>query len=221
MVDELLSDSEREEALREWWRDNWRWIIGGVVVGVGLLIGWHYFRLYREQRAEDAGQQYAEVQSAAASGDAAKAQTALDTLARDFDSSVYTQQARLLVARMQFEAGKYSEAEALLRTVADKSRDEELGAIAQLRLARLLIQQGKHDDAVKLLEPLTAGGFGAQAREIRGDALFAKGDSEGARAEYAAALANQDGQVDRTLVELKLQDVGGTTPPSAQTPGQP
>ncbi len=92
--------------------------------------------------------------------------------------------------------------------------------IAQLRLARLLIQQGKPDDAFKALESLTSGGFAAQAREIRGDALFAKGDAEGARAEYAAALASVDAQIDRTLIELKLQDVGGVAPPSAKQ-GQP
>ena len=108
-----------------------------------------------------------------------------------------------------------AEAETLLRDVSDKSQDKELADIALLRRARLMIQQGRNDDAVKLLEPLTEGGFGAQAREIRGDALFAKGDSEGARAEYAAALASSDAQLDRQMVELKLQDVGGVAPAAA------
>ena len=122
--------------------------------------------------------------------------------------------------RGHVDKGRYPEAEALLRTVATESKDKELGEIAQLRLARLLIQQGKHDDAVKLLEPLTSGGFASQAREIRGDALFAKGDTEGARAEYAAALTDVKAQIDRATVELKLQDVGGVAP-SASKQGQP
>jgi predicted negative regulator of RcsB-dependent stress response len=40
-----------------------------------------------------------------------------------------------------------------------------------------------------LLNVEKAGAFAAQVREIRGDALVAKGDAQGARAEYAAALA--------------------------------
>lgn len=219
MADENLSDNEREELLRQWWRDNWAWIVGGVVLGVGLLIGWNYWGSHKQRQAESAGQLYSDIEAAVAAGDAAKAQEKLAVLIGDFDSSAYAQQGRLLVAKTHVEAAKFAEAEALLRTVADKSKDEELAAIAKLRLARLMIQDGKHDEAVKLLEPLTAGGFGAQAREIRGDALFAKGDSEGARAEYAAALAETDAQIDRQIVELKLQDVGGVVPASGAGQG--
>jgi predicted negative regulator of RcsB-dependent stress response len=215
MVDELLSDEEREEALLEWWRENWRWIISGIVLGVAMLVGWHYWSGYRQHQAEAAGALYQQVETAANANDIATAQASLDQLAADHDKSPYAQQARLLVARLDVEAGKMAEAETLLRDVADKSQDKELADIALLRRARLMIQQGRNDDAVKLLEPLTEGGFGAQAREIRGDALFAKGDSEGARAEYAAALASSDAQLDRQMVELKLQDVGGVAPAAA------
>lgn len=218
-MDELLSDNEREEALRQWWRDNWAWIVGGVVLGVGLLVGWNYWGSHRQRQAESAGQLYSDIEAAVAAGDAAKAQEKLTVLIGDFDSSEYAHQGRLLVAKTHVEAAKFAEAEALLRTVADKSKDEELAAVAKLRLARLLIQEGKHDDALKLLEPLTTGGFSAQAREIRGDALFAKGDSEGARAEYAAALAETGAQIDRQIVELKLQDVGGVVPASGAVQG--
>lgn len=209
-MDELLSDREREEALREWWRDNWAWIIGGVVLGIGVLVGWHYLGVHRQAQAETAGQLYRDIEAAVGAGDTAKAQEKLTALVGDFDTSAYAQQGRLMLAKAHVDAGKTTDAESLLREVQQKAKDEQLQDIATLRLARLLIQQGKYDDAVKLLEPLTAGGFGAQAREVRGDALFAKGDAEGARAEYAAALANADAQIDRQFVELKLQDVGGT-----------
>lgn len=220
MADEYLSDSEREEALREWWRDNWRWIVSGIVLGVGMLVGWHYWGKYREQRADQAAQIYTDMQAALVNRDVGRASELLNGLTTGFDSTAYAQQGRLLLAKVHVGEGKFADAEPLLRAVVEKSKDKELVQIAQLRLARLLIQEGKHDDALQLLEPLTAGAFGAQAREIRGDALFAKGDAEGARAEYAAALANVDAQLDRSLVELKLQDVGGVAAPAASQ-GQP
>ncbi|HWK74081.1 MAG TPA: tetratricopeptide repeat protein [Povalibacter sp.] len=219
MVDELLSDDEREEALLQWWRENWRWILAGIVVGIGMLVGWRYWQGYRVQRAEHAAQLYNEAQTALNGNDLGKAEAALKQLQTSFDSTAYTQQAQLLLAKAQVEAGEFAKAEPLLRSVADKSKDKELADIAQLRLARLLVQQGKHDEAVQLLQPLTTGGFGAQAHEIRGDALVAKGDAQGARAEYAAALAATDAQLDRALVELKLQDVGGSAP-AANSQGQ-
>ena len=76
-----------------------------------------------------------------------------------------------------------------------------------------MIQTGKHDEALQALNVEKAGAFSAQAHEIRGDALVAKGDAQGARAEYAAALEpDAKGQIDRPTVELKLRDVGGEVP---------
>lgn len=222
MADEYLSDNEREEALREWWRDNWSWILGGVVLGVALLVGWRYWQTHRIQRAEHAAAVYRDIQTALNARDVTKAQELLNGLVTKSESGAYTQQARLLLAKVQVEAGKFDDAGPLLRAVADTSRDRELAGIAQLRLARLLVQEGKHEDALQLLGPLTSGAFGAQAREIRGDALFAKGDAEGARAEYAAALTDTQAQLDRATVELKLQDVGGVAAATQiQAPEQP
>jgi hypothetical protein len=57
--------------------------------------------------------------------------------------------------------------------------------------------------------------------EIRGDALVAKGDAQGARAEYAAALEpDAKGQIDRPTVELKLRDVGGESLPRRRSQRQ-
>jgi predicted negative regulator of RcsB-dependent stress response len=126
----------------------------------------------------------------------------------------------------------------LLRSVADETKHEELAWVARMRSARVLIQQGKHDDALQLLDVEKAGAFAAQIREIRGDAQVAKGNPTAARAEYAAALAeNIDGaadrMIDRNVLEMKLQDVGGdkaastadgaateSTPPASEKPSE-
>lgn len=214
MVDDYLSDREQEEALRHWWRENWKWIIGGVVLGLALLGGWRYWQSYQVQRAQVAHRQYEEFQQALAQSDPAQAEQLLQQLAGEHDASPYTQHARLLLAKAHVEDGKLDEAIALLRAVIAQSKDAELVQVARLRAARVLIQQGKHDDALQLLKVASAGAFAAQLREIRGDALYAKGDEQGARAEYAAALAaaagaSGQGQIDRRLLELKMQQVGG------------
>jgi predicted negative regulator of RcsB-dependent stress response len=210
MADDYLSDREQEEALRNWWRENWPWIVGGVVLGLALLGGWRYWNAYQEQQAADAAGMYQHVRTALEKNDIPAATTALTSLSAKFDKSAYAQQGRLLIAKAEVEAGKYDDALALLRAVVSSSKDKELADIAQLRVARILLQQGKHDDALNQLKPDTLGVFSAPAREIRGDALVAKGDAEGARAEYAAALTGDNSAIDRTLVELKLQEVGGT-----------
>jgi predicted negative regulator of RcsB-dependent stress response len=215
MVDDYLSDREQEEALRVWWRDNWRWILAGIVLGLALLFGWFRWKEYREDRGIAAGTQYEAVRVAAEGRKLEDAEKALVQLTAEHDSTPYAQQARLLVAKLQVDAGKFDEAAASLREVSDKSKDSELAAVAKIRLARVLIQQGKHDEAIGLLNVDELGAFAAVAREIRGDANVAKGDESAARAEYAAALAADDAQIDRTMLELKLQEVGGSTAASS------
>ena len=221
MVEDYLSDREQEEALRSWWKENWRWIVGGVALGLALLGGWNYWQSYRDKRAAAAAQIYSEIDTALKDRNIEKAGTLLKGLTADFDSSAYAQEARLLLAKADVDSGKYDDAAKLLREVADKSKDKEMAQIARLRLARVLVQQAKYDEAVKSLESQTSGAYAGQAREIRGDALSAKGDKEGARAEYAAALAGDDAQSDRTLLELKLQEAGGVVAAkeSLQIPG--
>jgi predicted negative regulator of RcsB-dependent stress response len=222
MVEDYLSDREQEEALRNWWRENWRWILGGIALGVALLFGWFRWQDYRVDRSIEAAKQYEELKAAVEARDADKAAKELGDLTSEHDHSPYAQQARLLVAKMHVDAAKYDEALPLLRAVTEKSEDEELASLAKLRAARILIQQGKHDEAIASLKADDLGVFAAQAHEIRGDANFAKGDEVAARAEYAAALAAaDDAQIDRNVLELKLQDVGGSPPePAAKAGGQ-
>ncbi|MFC4312938.1 YfgM family protein [Steroidobacter flavus] len=224
MVEDYLTDRDQEEALRTWWRENWSWILGGIVLGLALLGGWQYWKVHTAGQAAEAAKLYDEFHGAIDKKDLDAANRTLATLVADHKKSPYTQQSRLLLAKKHVEDGKYDEALPLLKAVADESADAELAWVARLRVARLLLQQGKHDEVLSLLDPEKAGAFGPQVREIRGDAQVAKGNLEGARAEYAAALTanidpSADRSIDRTLLEMKLQDVGGDK--KAATPASP
>jgi predicted negative regulator of RcsB-dependent stress response len=214
MVEEYLTDRDQEEALRNWWRGNWTWILGGIVLGLVLLGGWQYWKVRTANTATAAAKLYEDFRGALERNELDAANRSLGTLAADHAKSPYTQQGRLLLAKKHVDEGKFDEAVPLLQSVANESSDAELAWVARLRVARLLIQQGKHDEALNLLDPEKAGAFAAQVREIRGDAQVAKGNPDAARAEYAAALTaniggGADRMIDRSLLEMKLQDVGG------------
>ena len=52
---------------------------------------------------------------------------------------------------------------------------------------------------------------------MRGDLLLAKGDRDGALREYLAARQGEnDGRVDTEMLDLKIRDLGGTPPASAE-----
>lgn len=215
MVEDYLSDREQEEALRQWWSENWRWILAGIALGAAILAGYWYWQGYKTQRAEGAAKVFHDFQSALTGNKADEADKLLKQLVDSHGSSPYTEQARLATAKARVTAGKFDEAKTLLDAVASNAKDSELAELARLRAARLSIQLGKPDDALASIKSDSGGVFAALAHEVRGDALFAKGDVNGARGEYSAALLGGDREIDRALLELKLQDVGGAAQAAA------
>jgi predicted negative regulator of RcsB-dependent stress response len=209
MVEDYLSDREQEEALRAWWRENRAWILGGIVLGLGLLAGYQYWQSYVARRADEAGKLHTQFQDAMTRRDADQAAKLLQDLAKDHEGSAYTQQGRLQLAKARVDAGKYEEALPFLQAVMDTSKDKQLAEVARIRSARIQAQLGKYDEALKLLDVESAGAFASQVREARGDIYVTKGDQENARAEYAAALEGNTDPRGKAMLELKLQEIGG------------
>jgi predicted negative regulator of RcsB-dependent stress response len=210
MVDEYLTDDEQGEALKTWWRENWAWVLSGIVLGLALLYGWNYYQRYTTENAEAAAQTLDDFANAQAV-DKGKAETLFKELTGKYAATPYATQAQLLEAQGAVDANDLPRAETALRAVIATSKDAQLVQLANIRLARVLIEQGKSDDALALLDVAKAGAFAAQVHEVRGDALYAKQDIAGARAAYESALAayKTDGQSNVALLEYKLQDLGG------------
>jgi predicted negative regulator of RcsB-dependent stress response len=87
------------------------------------------------------------------------------------------------------------------------------------------ISLGKPDEALKMLSAAQPGTFAARYAEVRGDALFAKGDKAGALAEFRKARDTQavagTATVDAAGLELKIADleadgIGAASPQKAK-----
>ncbi len=212
-----LSDLEREEQLRSFWRDNWLTIVGGVAIGLGAIAGWRYWQAHTRQQAEQAEVAYSAVLDALTAKRHDDAATRATALREEHPSSPYADQADLALARDAVDRREFDVAATRLRAIVDGSRDAELRQVARTRLARVLIEQSKPDEALKVLDTSAAGAFAPHFHDIRGDALAAKGDTAGARREYEAALAADPEQksLDREYVALKRDSL----PPSVAAEG--
>lgn len=218
MSTEFLSDREQEEALRSWWRENWRWVASGIAVGFVVLAGWNYWQRQRELQGEAASQSFRELTEALAVNNKDKIDAAVKKLDTDHSGSPYTDQAHLMMAQAHVNAGRFEMAATDLKAVTEKTKDEALGRIAKIRLARVQTQLGHYDEALALLDAKDSGAFEPQIQEARGDALYGKGDTAGARAAYEAAIAAAQ-VVDphgapggNSYLQLKLQELLAATP---------
>jgi predicted negative regulator of RcsB-dependent stress response len=206
-VEEYLNEKEQWERVLAWLREQGPWILAGVAVALGLFGGWHFWQNRMQQRDLAAASRYDQVINAFTHNDIVGGFRLADGLVKEFPRTAYADQADLAVARVQVETKQLDQAAARLQHVLGSTKDAELALIARLRLARVQLAQGKADDALKTLDAAKPGAFAARYAEVRGDALLAKGDRDGALKAYREARGSGASTLDTGLLDLKIGEL--------------
>jgi predicted negative regulator of RcsB-dependent stress response len=150
-VEDYLSEKERWEWVRAQVRENAPAVILAAVVVLGSLAGWRWWQDRQDAARMAAGSRYMSMVEAIDHGDHAQAMRLLGELERDSAGSAYTDQAKMLAARVYLDAGELDKAATELSAVAAQSKDHNLASVARLRLARVQVAQGKADAALATL----------------------------------------------------------------------
>jgi predicted negative regulator of RcsB-dependent stress response len=213
-VDDYLSEKEQWEAIKRWLQENALWIVAGILIAAGVLGGWRWYQGHLDEIGREANAKYAAVMQALGRGDDTQAFVLLGELERGYAPSPYVDQARLAVARAFVENRQLDKAARELQDVAEHSKDPALALVARLRWARVLIAEQKADSALATLDAVKPGAFAGRWHEVRGDALYAKGDKANALKEYLSARSSDPGAAaaDDSL-SLKITDL--STSPAA------
>jgi predicted negative regulator of RcsB-dependent stress response len=206
-VEEYLNEKEQWQQVLTWLREQGPWILGGVAIALAVFGGWHFWQNRTQQRDLAAASRYQQVMDAFERHDIGGGVQLADGLVKAFPGTAYADQANLAVARIQVESRQLDQAAARLQQVLGATRDAELALIARLRLARVQLAQGKADDALKTLDAAKPGAFAARYAEVRGDALLAKGDRDGALKAYREARSGAASTLDGGLLDLKIGEL--------------
>jgi predicted negative regulator of RcsB-dependent stress response len=212
-VDEYLSEKEQWDRVLQWLREQGPWVLVSIAVVMTGYYGWSYWQNHVEQRYVTTALRYEAVLEAFRARDA-KGEPVVDSglkltdqLIKDFPSSGYADQANLLAAGALVEKRSFDQAATRLTQVMNSTKDSELALIARLRLARVQLAQNKPDEALKTLNAVEPGAFAARYAQVRGDALFAKGDREGALKQYRTARNDAGDTLDTGLLDLKIAEL--------------
>jgi predicted negative regulator of RcsB-dependent stress response len=186
------------------------------VVGAAGLGGVHWYQDHQDSVGAAASTKYTEAVQAFAKSDRTAGFVAIGELERDFPSSPYVDQGRLMAARIYVDDGALDKAAGELQQVVEHSKDSELQILARIRLARVQISLKKPDAALATLNGLKAGAFEPRMHEVLGDAYFAKGEKTNALKEYMTAkVADMVAQsLDSQELELKIDDLTAENPHS-------
>lgn len=207
---EIYSSEEQQvEAIKRFWDQYGKAILGGVVLGLALLYGFRFYQGQQRANAEQASVQFSQLieqRSDNASEDwLAQAQGFIDGSSKD----AYAVMAALLAAKDAVTLKQYDKAEAQLNWVLAQAKEPAVLALTQLRLARLQREQGKLDAALTTLSTAVPKGFVAMQAELKGDVLVQAERLAEAKAAYQLALDNA-GQ-NTQLLQVKLDDLAHVT----------
>jgi predicted negative regulator of RcsB-dependent stress response len=205
-----LQEQEQVEALKAWWKENGKWVIGALVVGLLGFAGTKYWKGYQAGQAAEAAKLYAEVEKQAATNDAKRIGDAADALVSRYGSSAYAPRAQLLAAQASLQARDVAHAKVQLQWVIEHASETGLQDTARLKLASVLLDEKKYDEALKQIDTAHPESFTGLYADLKGDVLSAQGKNEEARAAYLQALEKTDAKSTyRNLIQLKLDGLGG------------
>lgn len=224
-MDDLLSEKEQLEQFRSWWSEYGAYVIGGIVIGAGLLIGINQYKAKQLEAKLAASAAFESLIEQVGDGDLDEAETIALQIQTDYAETTYAGQAGLAMARLYMDKNRDQDAADALRAVVESDAGDELRHVARLRLARIYLYQDKAQDVVELLTAEDTDAFAATYGEVLGDAYTALGRFTEAQDSYQKALLDplSQGTVDQQLVQWKALDLPEPekTEPDSAKPAEP
>src|SRR4029077_10105012 len=156
-VEDYLSEKEQWEWVKAQVRDNAAAVLLAIAVFLGCWFGYRAWLAHVDSGRVEAGTKYTQMTQALDGSDRSRALLLLGELERDHPDSPYTDQAKLLAARLYVAGNELDHAADVLTAVAEHSKDHELALLARWRLARVQIAQGKADAALATLAAVEPG----------------------------------------------------------------
>lgn len=203
-----LEEQEQLDQIKHFWGQYGNLITWVLIVVLGAFASWNGYQYWQRKQATQAAALYDEVERMAATADVEKTLRAYEEMKDRYGSTVYAQQAGLLLAKTADNAGNADAARSALTWVAEHGHDKGYAAVAKLRLSALYIGTRSYSDAEKALDGIDPE-FEALAQDRRGDILSIQGKKPEAIAAYKSAYARFDARADyRRLVEVKLNALG-------------
>ncbi|WP_423909837.1 YfgM family protein [Candidatus Spongiihabitans sp.] len=201
---------------RAFWNENGKSIVAGVIIGLGGIVGFNYWKSYQQTEGENASVLFDQLRFGQTDNDIDMGPVA-DELKEKYSSTAYADLAAFSMAKQFVEKNDLESAAHELNWVMDNSQDSGFRHIARLRLASVVLAQETPDKGLEILAITDKGGFESRYHELTGDAYAQRGqggdnqggDSERARIEYQKSLETLPvGSSHAGFIQLKLDNVG-------------
>ena len=216
-MDDNLTDQQQAELIKRWLKENSKFLIGGLVLGVSGFFSIQFFQENKLKESEMASQLYSEIEFAVKQQRISQAQSLLQKMDNDFANTPYQDQSHLFMAKLFMDSVDYENAIVQLEFLIENSSEEALKHIARIRISRIKLQQNLFDEALQVLEADSMGSFEAKYEEIKGDIFSKKGEYSEAQSAYLKALELLlPGEFDYEYIQMKFKDIQNEDPDGSE-----
>ncbi|THK43267.1 tetratricopeptide repeat protein [Methylophaga sp. SB9B] len=206
-MDIYASDDEKGEAIKNWWRENGRSVVTGVVLGGAVIFGGRYWINFQQAKTEQAAAMYQQVQFNISEADLTAAEDLTQELMQSHSKTPYAAFAVIELAAEQVRNDQAAAALEYLKWTADKAKLTGQKDLARLRMVRVLIDQGEYEQAMQLAQQSASAGFTSLFAELEGDIHLVQENKAEAYEAYRNAISSMDADDPRKiLLEMKRDD---------------
>jgi predicted negative regulator of RcsB-dependent stress response len=206
-----LEEQEQLAELKAFWNKFGNMITWLLIIVLGAYSGYKYWNYYQASQAGAASILYEDITKAAVAKDNAKVQRIASDLESKYGSTAYAPMGALVAAKSAFDNNDLKTTKVKLQWAIDHGNDE-YKSVAKLRLAGVLLDEKSYDAALAMLSTEFLPQFLGAVSDRKGDILVAQNKIAEARVAYQAALdAMDEKNPGRTIVQLKIDAIGGST----------
>lgn len=207
-LDIYASDQEKSEAIKQWWRENARAVLVGIIIGLLALFGLRGWTEYKQNRIREASSLYQQILTAKAQEAGAEIYNSAERLVQDYSDTPYGLFSVLMLAKEDQARGDAEAAAERFKNALEHTQNTGLRRVIYLRLARLLLAEGNPEEALTTLAEIEPGSFASAYAELRGDAHVELGQLPEARQAYQEALLDLGpGEPRRQILSMKLDNI--------------
>lgn len=205
-MDVLTDDHEREEKVKKWWHDNWKPIIGGIVIALAALVGFKQYQAYELKQSQQKALMVYQIQNNLASN-SENAQTEAMAFLKD-NNNLYGALVAIDLAKSQIDNKEFDKALVNLDFAA-KNGGDLVAPLSQMVKARIQASLGDYNLAIDTLKAIKSQTYTIEISELLGDIYMQNNQKEAAHDAYKKAyeLSKEKGLVINPLLQIKYNNV--------------
>jgi len=203
-----MTEEEQIEAIKSWWKRYSNIILITISVILLSVAGYRYWNWHKEKVSVEASNTYEQMMFAYSKNNDKSVKALADKLTEGYENSVYSDVARLTLAKVYVDENEIAKAKNELNLIIKHNTMPALKQLARLRLARIYRAERAYSSALDILQTVNDSVYLPIINELKGDIYAEKGSRGKALESYKTALhESKKVGMGNLFLEMKMNEL--------------